>query len=1301
MKKKLLILFLMVFVLSFTACITDKDVDEPKETVTYTVTGAHDIHVKINETEIDYLQEVSVNGSDSSIEIPLVDTSAVNLAESGKYEIIYYYDNATQVKSFLYVYDLPEFTIKEGSESLSLQYNEVSTGILNGISAKDSFDNELEVAIVEYDGLINGDGSNNYGTFNIQYMAEDSVGNFKIETRSVEVVKNEALIPVITFDGGFDVLDTQMLLDIDIKDSDLKLISINGSVISYTINEGSYVIDTDTLFGQLDLGAHTIKVVTDAGYSEIEFQLKDEQAPIYNDSGINNWYFKVNELSTLPVIEKASLKQRYEINYSLQDESGNEVVINSNQFTPTTVGTYTYKAEFVRNDVTSHTETFEYQVLSSEDYGKIIDSANSLQYFEQNLKIGSGQSTLSYYDELIGGRSGAYKLTVGSDAPANDTGWWYHRIHMNPANVEFKTNISTYPIVSVELYLEENANIAFVIKGKVIRFNNSEVKMFVEGNKVTEVPYGQWFTAEITVSAITDSTSSPTSPFNIVYCVPSTSYYINNLIFKTETEFLTVADFTGMNNWIYKAETEGALPRATETSKNVYTFTEVPSGVTALTTLTDVQNYTFTVAGTYRYTYEATIDGNMFSKELTLNVLSQTDYDMVADPANSLQLYNNNLKIGSGGGMKFEYYDGTIGERDGSYKVTSGPTANGWYHRIHFDPTNIVFKTNISTYPIVSFDLYLEQGTEITFAIKGSTLGLLDGKVKMYVDGANVTAIPYGKWFTVEVVTSSLTDSTSGTTSAFNIISSKPNQAYYINNLLFKNQSEFLQNVEFLGMDNWVYGVNVEETLPNEENSTKNEYIFTKVPEGVTGLTTITNVENYTFTVAGVYEYTYKTTINGQNYSNNLTLTVLEDTDYAKLADPANSMQFYNNNLKIGSGSGMKFEYFDGTIGERDGSYKVTSGSTANGWYHRIHFDPTNTVFKTKISSYPIISFDLYLEQGTEITFAIKGANMGILDGRIKMYIDGANVTAIPYGQWFTVEVTVSSITDSTTGNTSAFNIISAKPSQVYYINNLLFKNDNESLKNINLLGLDNWIYEINVEGVLPNSISATETKYTFTSMPEGALNPENLTEANYTFTTAGLYEYTYEVVFSGKKYTRNLSLTVHSSEDYAKLADPANSMQFYNQNLKIGSGGMKFDYYDGTVGDREGAYKVTIASAATTSNKWYNRIHFDPTNVDFKANISDYSIISFDLYLEEGAVIDFVIKGTTMTFSDGRLKMYVDGANVTAIPYGQWFTVEVIVSSITDSSSGPTSAFNITCSSANKVFYINDLAFKNESEFI
>ena len=253
MKKKLLIMFLTVFVLSFAACVTE-GADKPKETVTYTVTGAQDIHVKINETEIDYLQEVSVNGSNSSVEIPSVDTSAVNLAQAGKYEIIYSYGNAPQVKSFVYVYNTPVFTIEEGSESLSLQYNEVSTGILNGISAKDSFDNELEVAIVEYDGLINSDGSKNYGTFNIQYMAEDRVGNYKIETRTVEVVKNEALIPVITFDGAFDVLDTQMLLDIDTKDSVLKLISINGTVISYTINEGSYVIDTDTLFGQLDKG---------------------------------------------------------------------------------------------------------------------------------------------------------------------------------------------------------------------------------------------------------------------------------------------------------------------------------------------------------------------------------------------------------------------------------------------------------------------------------------------------------------------------------------------------------------------------------------------------------------------------------------------------------------------------------------------------------------------------------------------------------------------------------------------------------------------------------------------------------------------------------------------------------------------------------------------------------------------------------------------------------------------------------------------------------------------------------------
>ena len=793
MKRNIIFLLMVIFVLSLVACEAPKDKTGSK--VTYDIVGTKDFYVQINDTQVDFLEGVTAEGSDDSINAPQVDSSNIDFTKAGKYELVYSYKEAPVVTCYVYVYDEPEFVIAEGSEVLTLEYDEVSNSLLNGITAKDSFDNALEVVIVDYKGLFNGDGSANYGSFDIVYSAEDRVGNVAIQERKVVVTENTEAAPQILNSENllFDVVDENITLEIDIKLSSQVLISIDANIVEYEIVENNYVIDTTVLFSDLSLSDHVIRVVTEKGYDEAAFTLVDNQEPIYNAEGLNNWYFEVNKAGVLPVVEKANANQRYELFYSLKDANNNLISIENNEFVPETVGEYTYTIDFKREDSIVKTESFTYTVYDSETYEKIVDLANSKQFLGATIVPMGGKVKVDFFADSIGGRENVYKITMAQSTPISE---WYDRIEVK--NIKEKAEV--YYSLNFDMYFEGNVTPRFGIKGGDSFWlhetgSQGVVNMYLNGAKTTSIPNQQWFTVEIVVSQV-DITKATVEALTMMFGDndAGTIAYLSNMRFIDFSEY--VADFTGFNNWIFKAEEENALPsfNRVQGAQHTYEFTSVPEGATNPGIL-NTANFNFATPGEYEYTYTVSYAGNAYSKNLSLTVYSAEDYNKIADSANSMQFFKQNLVIGSGG-MKLDYHDEAIGGRQGAYKVTIAPgatTANQWYNRIEYNKENTEFKEKMTTYPILSMDFYLEQGADIGFIIKGSpTLKFTDSRIKLFVDGEMVSAIPYGKWFTAEITISSFTSEYN--TSPLNIVCASANKVFYINDVVMLTQEESLMN---------------------------------------------------------------------------------------------------------------------------------------------------------------------------------------------------------------------------------------------------------------------------------------------------------------------------------------------------------------------------------------------------------------------------------------------------------------------------------------------------------------------------
>ena len=100
-----------------------------------------------------------------------------------------------------------------------------------------------------------------------------------------------------------------------------------------------------------------------------------------------------------------------------------------------------------------------------------------------------------------------------------------------------------------------------------------------------------------------------------------------------------------------------------------------------------------------------------------------------------------------------------------------------------------------------------------------------------------------------------------------------------------------------------------------------------------------------------------------------------------KLYYAADSLQFANERVKIGSGieaESAEFVYTEEIVGERTGSWKLTSRLKDSPWYARVDFTDAKLT-SGDISSYSYLVFDFYIE--SPVYMVAWGADVYYLEG--------------------------------------------------------------------------------------------------------------------------------------------------------------------------------------------------------------------------------------------------------------------------------------------------------------------------------
>lgn len=322
MKKSIyvFILLAMFALCTFCACNSGSKSDTVPE-----ITGIKELSVKIGEgTDVKLLEGVDVVLPDGSKVKPTIEKEGFDAQTAGEYTITYVYESVkASVK--VYVYGAPKIYFNDTeilSDRIEITFGQAlrSYNFVKGIKVSDSFGKSL--TFVKSDS--SADFEKKVGEYNVQYNAQDAVGN--VLNKSVTFVVTAGNSPVVEDNGTytFDIEGCKIPCDLKGETGGL-LFDDDGELVNpknYSFDDEHLILALDYVFD--NLGDHSYMLETNEGIAEFDFTIIDDGKPIFDiENFANEIYIEGVAHCPLPMDKRpnsAGYTYEYGLKNSLEED---------------------------------------------------------------------------------------------------------------------------------------------------------------------------------------------------------------------------------------------------------------------------------------------------------------------------------------------------------------------------------------------------------------------------------------------------------------------------------------------------------------------------------------------------------------------------------------------------------------------------------------------------------------------------------------------------------------------------------------------------------------------------------------------------------------------------------------------------------------------------------------------------------------------------------------------------------------------------------------------------------------------
>ena len=657
---------------------------------------------------------------------------------------------------------------------------------------------------------------------------------------------------------------------------------------------------------------------------------------------------------------------------------------------------------------------------------------------------------------------------------------------------------------------------------------------------------------------------------------------------EVKDAFEPMLDLFGKNNWIFEKDVAGLLPTVSKLNNYQRYIINYELKDTEGNDVTIIDGmFTPDQVGVYSLIVNA-LRGESLEASVTLDceVFETEDYVKLFDLGNSTQKLNTVIKKGgsSTAGTKFEYTEEEIGGIKGSYCLSipdplDGTTAE-WYYRVEFYGEETFIKSNYKW----SIDMYLTNNANPRFWNYGNAAYWLTTANKVYMKDANgnlLFSVPQDSWFTVEM------DINLEGVFALPLVmgSNVPGAEIYFRNVKLINTND--TNLDFTGLDNWVYGQDVAATLPSISSlkDVTYSYNFTS-PTGDTF--TVEDQDTYGFSEVGEYTYTMNVNYDGRLIGNKTGMKLNVSESAPEYFISGTTKQGIKNVVPVGESqltySGIVIDDITGPEGafraSRSAYATIKPGDTnltRAAWYSRIEIQNiTGTELAKKY-----LAIDVFMSEGSYPNFWIGDATSWLVnDHYMRIFDSEGNLVKASYNEWNTIYVSLAIIS---TKNYIRIGI--ATPSSTLYFRNIRLLD--ETKVPVSFDDIINNMFEVNTESSLPilRGIFYKNITYTYTNwkLNDVATEVTVLTGNKFVPTVEGNYSCTINVI-RGEEIIKSedVTLTVVSTElfktYYSRSDNPINNIldwDIYYENAFF------FDHTD--VGGVTGSYHLLNSMSERT----------------------------------------------------------------------------------------------------------------------
>ena len=396
--------------------------------------------------------------------------------------------------------------------------------------------------------------------------------------------------------------------------------------------------------------------------------------------------------------------------------------------------------------------------------------------------------------------------------------------------------------------------------------------------------------------------------------------------------------------------------------------------------------------------------------------VTATEYEKIIAPLSSTQ-FDTFANVDSYAEWRFDAAAGAY-----YYKAIKTPAEGDWETHIDFEgEMKTKFNARKGTYSKVLVDVcFIAPVYDIQFWFGDYDKAKLNGMFAIrlkdtdnYVSFRNLTT---DTWYTVELNLPADSSKSKEFGLAYNL-----GGAYYVKNIRFTTRESLL------GLNNWIYEVGKEGTLPASLTGE-----LKLLPAGASQ--TITDGK---FTPSAVGDYTF--TFNWDGIEAALTLKVLSLQDWNNTIAPLNSTQFNANYTPQGAVTTFTYDsawdaYLFSTTHSAVTNARVNSNGIIN---QKIVTGATAGKTKVRIDVYILSGgFDVCILYGADYRYANPSNPSYKPASPTTFYLRGT-VTAVEYayleyGVWYTIEYTIPASASSTQLGLSHFGAAGA-----YYVNNI------------------------------------------------------------------------------------------------------------------------------------------------------------------------------------------------------------------------------------------------------------------------